>query len=324
MNLIIFFLFSVICFILLTKIKSKKVYWEWLYLIGTLLSFSLPIYTNEAYLDGYNRHLGVLIILSLTNSIIYNSAIRIENKIKQIVKMLIPISLVLLPSLNHDLAVIFSVVTYSFLNDQHKDRADTLISYLIITIMTIKYFVGNYFNSPLSIVNYEILDLFQYSMISVILLCFINSIITTREWYFSRSRSLINIFWPSLFIILSLHAKSGAQYFDNHMFYLITLFGISVIWNWKNNYVISILSSLVAALFIEPYLFLIPLIIILFKHFSIKFESFKKWIDYKYIDIVAVVTIISALLNRVELPGIIAIVIFTFVFRQMTRELEIE
>lgn len=324
MNLVLFLVFSILLYFVISKTNVEKKISNWIWVIGALIIFNLPKGQFEYIDNSYSKYIGVLMLLSMANALVIKSELLLKTRILQSIKMIIPLLFIFINGLNSDLALILAIVSYILLNSKAKDSVEQLVSYLIIGLSSIKYFVQMHYNSPLSVVNYVIFDIFEYLLIGLCLLTFFNTVNILNDWFKNKRRAVTNIFWPSLFIVSSLRLSAFDAIYTDYNIILAVILGIYVIRYWTKKQLIALFTGVTAMLFVSPALLLIPLGLMILAFWYEKFKKLSFQIKIEYLNLVSIITILFAIKYSIAPLGISTIVLFLYVIRDFNKEFEIE
>ncbi len=324
MSLVIYILILVTMFFLIKKIKLKRSIWEWILLGITLVIFNIPGIEMGMIDTSNNKYLGVLLSISVVLSILFNSKVDTEHRVSAILRMISPMLSIFWIGIDNQLAFIFAVVIYILLNDELKDTLELLLSYIIIGLGTIKYFLTSYFDSPLSIVNYQVQDIFDYTLVLVAFLSLLNTMIALKRWNRWRNLHMMNVFWPTLFLSLSFKLQQTAFVYEEYIVMITAALGILVLISWRNKLLIASVTAVISLLFVTPYLYLIAILLLVLYSLRKKAQHLKKVFKLEYMDLLSVVILIVAIRHQIESLGLVSVMLFLFVVRNMKSELEFE
>jgi len=177
---------------------------------------------------------------------------------------------------------------------------------------------------PSSIVNFQVIDVLQYLEIGTCLLCLYCVVVTIRHWNSNKKLEMINIFWPFMFIVLSLHIMSLPDARYQYLRLLSCALIVITILLWREKYVIALVASVSSLLFISPFFYFFVLIILAMTRYQMKFKFFTYILRLDFLDIATLVTILTMYKFQINSVGIFSIVIFLFMFRNLNNEIVIE
>lgn len=322
MTILILLVALVLLYIIASKVDYKySVILDSTLLIIVISIFKFQIPSFSIISERFNDSIVILLCVSIIHGMLFYDKNRPWMKYSKCIRMLIPTVPLILNALNLELALIFSMVTYNLLIDSTHEKRVVLISYLIAGIAIIKYLLESYYNSPLAIVNYQILDIYKYMILGMSILAFVSSVAMARSWANDKESKMLNIFWPLVFITLSSEIlKSGMIYQEYLVILSVLLISTTVLYS-NERYAMGLIAGIVSLLFVNPYLYLLPLLLIILIHFKNKLKYVGEVLKIEMMDISTLIILIAAYKLEVGMVGVLSIFIFLYMIRNLNKEI---
>ncbi len=307
MTMVIYIIASLALELVLTKIEKISVYLGMVLQVLLSLAVFNIISENSIYFSTeYNSLISVLICISLY--------LRFKNKGKEtkgilisveMLKVIIPSFLLCLESVRLDLRIVLSVVFYLFFNECKS--SEKMISYFVTVFISMRFFITNYFESPLASVNYIVGDIQNSLIVAASILSLLGSYKSIQK------EDGAIVFWPVLSVVLSQYILKSSYLKDFYITISLVFMFYVVLVNLEKINIALIFTGMMASIFINPLWALIPFIFL----FGMRFNDL---IDKKVLkDIVKSLKILllagMMLVFQSELSylGIVSIILFILI-----------
>jgi len=302
------------------KVKSFAIM-DLVLIFVTLISFEIPFLRLSFVNHLYDRYVCILLLMTIVHGgIFYNKNKGLE-KYNKLLTMVIPIIPLYITGINFDLGIVISVIILNFSYDLGKNKIERLISYSVAGFAIIKFHLESYYSSPLSIVNYQVVDIFKNLNFGISMMCLVAFITSALRWSKNKTCEMVNIYWPILFIVISLKILNSPLIYDQYVQLLASCIAVATLLLWKRMYALAIFTSVLSLLFIFPLLYLIPLTLLAVIHFQGKFKVVKPVLKLEFLDIASLVIIVMTYDKGVSLVGVLSIVLFLFTIRKLKNEI---
>ena len=249
--LIIFIAFTGFIF---KKYKQKNVNIEKSILVCLpLLILNLPVVKSDMLITTYNALVSVFMSISIYMNVSDKKEVLTINK--DIIKNLIPIAIIMLTGFAFSIKLILSIVVYLALTESKK--RDELIAYITLALLSLHYFLTNYYQSPLSEVNYIISEIKNFLMLGTGLLISLKLITELKRWFDDSRAPLFSFYWSVVFIYTSTQIMSMLLIKNFYIYSLVALMITTVLIGNKSRELSFAYCGIILANFINPFLLLI-------------------------------------------------------------------
>jgi hypothetical protein len=326
---ILLYLVTIVLFgvFLSKKTIGIKISEDIIFILITLGTLLYPFNVDSFLTIHQKESLFLFILLSYVFKQIFALKVPLKLFIEDLSKSLVAVLVFIFSNFNFELKIILSISIYLCMSSKIKSEKKVFVSYLLISIMTVSHFIKDYFISPLSITNFIINDFLEISILATGILVLINLIIEIDRWYKNKSETFFNIYWPIIFILVSERIVLIDGIKDNY-FNIIMFICIITLLQFRNRlYSLMILSGILSLFYIDPIYFIIPLVLglLLSKRRNIgKIINWKLINISKYLDLFAVIVLITLFQFEMEKLGILAVVLFIYSFKKINERYVIE
>lgn len=322
-NLLIFIITLLVVMIMAKNHKMKSYAITDTILIGvTFFAFNNPFWPSNLINHSYDRFIFLLLIVSILHGAIFRT--QSENWVgyRKILEMFASLMPIFFKGISLELGIVFSVIIYNFLDGNVKIKIVGLISYLVAGLAIVKFYIESYYDIPLKIVNLQIVDLSRDLYVGMSILCLLAFVRTMQCWDKEKTTQMINVYWPFLFIVISIQiATRSPAFYNTYTLYIACGLAVISIFLWREKYTIAFIAGAISLLFISPLYYFIPLILLVVIRYQRKLKIASHIIRLEFLDIVTLVTIMTAYRVEVNAVGIFSIAVFLYMIRNLNNEI---
>ncbi len=315
--------------IVLVNIKENRYHIKELILMAcTITVYSIPLEINRHFFTAlYDVQIVLALSLSYALSMIFKVESNIQKRCIKIIKVMLPLLILMLNVISFDVRIIMSILLYILLQEEEKGSSLSLMSYLVISLFIVNWYVSSYFDSLLNIVNYRILDIQEYALLLGNIIAAICTVISISIWNDKKQESSLEIFWPMLYLVTTQKLLTVGSLKYEYIVLLLVVMAIAFFRYRKEPVIILVLSLIIGMLQI-PTLYIAIVIGLLtlvpFKELLPAISLLEKIEKLKLFDVVCVLILIFTLQGNIAAVGIASIAMFLLSIKSITASYYIE
>ena len=300
---------------------------ELILMASAVIVYLLPLEVSQHFFTSlYDVQIMLVLSISYALSMVFGVEANIQKRCIKIIKVMLPLLILMLNVISFDLRMILSVVLYILLEEE-KRQSLLMMSYLIISLFVVNWFISDYFDSLLSIVNYQVLDIQKYTLLIGAITAAMCTVISISIWNDNKQRNNLEIFWPIVYLVTSHKLLSTGSLNFEHTVVLMIVLALSFFIYRNESIIILVLSLIIGMLQLHPLFIAFGiglLVIVAFRDLIPKITLFETVEKLKFLDVICVLILVFTLQGEVAILGVSSIAMFLLAIKSITASYYIE